>query len=457
MGRKLDESALQRAIQDVINGSSMKQAAEKHNVPGTTLRARIHGRKTIKQRNESFQALTTAEESQIVTWCLVQYDLGCSPAHVIFRMFAQRILQANGINIILGKHWVERFIARHPSIGAALSKRMDFLRLNATSAEKIIEFFERLNNPILESIPPEFRFNVDEIGNQLGCGTNMMVIGPAGMKRILVADSPNREWASAVECNNALGRALPPLIIFKGQWVQQQWFPEEEDSLTDAMEDWVFAASPKGWTNKELALVWLNEVFIPHTKPENEDQWRLIILDGHASHASEDFIMTCLKHKIWLLFLPAHSSHLLQPLDLGPFSVLKDTYHRKVTLHCMGLNNMNMSKRDFLRCYEPARRFAFRPHIITGGWAATGIFPRDINKPLNSRNRRMEDQAEAGPSEPPPDVSDEQFSSTALPTPTTSRQIKELADTLGGDDAIFDGATRRVLFRKLQKRFCIDF
>ena len=32
------------------------------------------------------------------------------------------------------------------------------------------------------------------------------------------------------------------------------------------------------------------------------------------------------KNKIHLLYLPAHASHLLQPLDLAPFSVIKSHY-----------------------------------------------------------------------------------------------------------------------------------
>ena len=120
-------------------------------------------------------------------------------------------------------------------------------------------------------------------------------------------------------------------------------------------------------------------------------------------------------------------------------------------LHCLGLNNMGMSKREFLQCYQASREHAFRANVISGGWKATGIQPRDINKPLNSRLRRWENRSGEDPIEPPAPDPEAQFASVEIRTPRSSRQITEIADQLTADDVRFDGATRRVLFRKIQK------
>ena len=46
-------------------------------------------------------------------------------------------------------------------------------------------------------------------------------------------------------------------------------------------------------------------------------EYRLLILDGHSSHYNWEFFDYCLNAKILPLCLPAHSTHLLQPLDVG--------------------------------------------------------------------------------------------------------------------------------------------
>jgi len=52
----------------------------------------------------------------------------------------------------------------------------------------------------------------------------------------------------------------------------------------------------------------------------------MLVLDGHESHESVEFQDYCKSHNIVTLGLPAHSSHLTQPLDVGCFSVLKRMY-----------------------------------------------------------------------------------------------------------------------------------
>ena len=90
----------------------------------------------------------------------------------------------------------------------------------------------------------------------------------------------------------------------------------------------MFTSSPNGWTSKVIALQWLEELFLPLTAPEKPNQWRHLILDGHNSHTDDLCMLRCLENKVWIDFLPAHCSQVLQPLDLKPFSVLKRAYRK---------------------------------------------------------------------------------------------------------------------------------
>jgi len=49
----------------------------------------------------------------------------------------------------------------------------------------------------------------------------------------------------------------------------------------------------------------------------------LILLDNSSSHINESVNILCTMHNILLLSFPPHSSHILQPLDLLLFSLVK--------------------------------------------------------------------------------------------------------------------------------------
>jgi hypothetical protein len=119
--------------------------------------------------------------------------------------------------------------------------------------------------------------------------------------------------------------------------------------------DWSIGVSENGWTNNEIGLTWLKTVFDKYTKNHSVGRYRLLILDGHGSHVTPEFDQYCLDHSIIVVCMPPHSSHLLQPLDVGCFSVLKRSYGKRVeTLMSVGVNQID--KQEFLSIYQQARR-----------------------------------------------------------------------------------------------------
>ena len=166
---------------------------------------------------------------------------------------------------------------------------------------------------------------MDEHGIALGVCNNSRVLGASakGKHQTYIQSPENCEWVSILECISASGQYIRPLVIFKGQEIQTSWFTEDD------IPDWLIATSSKGWTANCIALRWLKEVFLPETArklPTGRQAPRLLILDGHGSHAHVEFMWECKQNDVELLFLPAHSSHVLQPLDLGTFSPLKSRY-----------------------------------------------------------------------------------------------------------------------------------
>jgi hypothetical protein len=80
--------------------------------------------------------------------------------------------------------------------------------------------------------------------------------------------------------------------------------------------------------------------------------------------------------------MPAHSSHLLQPLDVSCFSVLKRSYGRLVSKKmALGVNHIN--KPEFITLYQQARIEALHERNILSSFTATGLIPYDPERVLS--------------------------------------------------------------------------
>ena len=58
--------------------------------------------------------------------------------------------------------------------------------------------------------------------------------------------------------------------------------------------------------------------------------YRLLILDGYGSYAMLEFDQYCIENKIISLYMPVYMSYLLQPLNVGYFSLFKIVYGYEV-------------------------------------------------------------------------------------------------------------------------------
>jgi hypothetical protein len=58
------------------------------------------------------------------------------------------------------------------------------------------------------------------------------------------------------------------------------------------------------------------------------------------------------KNCVDILYLPAHSSHVLQPSDLGSFSPLKSRYRREIAGLTYFDDAATVKKRPFIQAYK---------------------------------------------------------------------------------------------------------
>lgn len=79
--------------------------------------------------------------------------------------------------------------------------------------------------------------------------------------------------------------------------------------------------------------MWLQKDFAPESATQLEDpgHYRLLILDGHNSHCTFRFCDFAEKHRIIILCLPSHTTHALQPCDVGVFGPLAAKWKARVS------------------------------------------------------------------------------------------------------------------------------
>ena len=68
----------------------------------------------------------------------------------------------------------------------------------------------------------------------------------------------------------------------------------------------------------------------PDKNPDRTTPTRLLLLDNHDSHIQADFMYEAYRNNVYLVYLVPHTSHVTQPLDLGPFSKAKSQYRAEI-------------------------------------------------------------------------------------------------------------------------------
>jgi len=220
-------------------------------------------------------------------------------------------------------------------------------------------------------------YNFDEKGFMMGFGRTMKrIVTQETLKSGRVNKSKqdgSREFISILACISAIGKWIPPLLVYKGEsgdlintWV--------DEVTTESQAH--FTVSSNGWSSNNIGLAWLQQVFERYTKPTRATQKRLLIVDGHSSHVNMAFVNWADQHGIILLILPPHTTHRLQPLDVGMFQPLSTNYSTELDqMMNDSAGRVSMSKSFFWPMFKRAWDKAFTEANIQSAFKKAGIWP----------------------------------------------------------------------------------
>jgi hypothetical protein len=352
----------------------------------------MNGMPARRDSTPNSRKLSPYEESTIVQYILDLDSRGFPPRPQAVQEMADLLLADRDAPPV-GKNWTSNFIKRRTEIKTKFSRKYDYKRAQCEDPVIIGEWFRLVRNVVAKyGIAEEDIYNFDEAGFLMGVIVIVKVVTSSESRNCPKAAQPgNREWVSIIQGINSYGWAIPPFIIFKGQNHLSAWYEDSE-----LLRDWVITLSENGWTTNEIGYEWI-QYFNKHLNSRTTGRYRLLILDGHESHISAQFQQYCKEHEIITLCMPPHSSHLLQPLDVGCFSPLKTSYGRQIE-NLIRLRINHITKLEFLPAFKEAFKVAFTKQNICSGFRATGLILYNPENVISYLDLRL-----ITPSPPPPE------------------------------------------------------
>ena len=119
------------------------------------------------------------------------------------------------------------------------------------------------------------------------------------------------------------------------------------------------ATSENGWTSDILCTKWFKRSFVPQAiARHNEHTPILLIFDGHRSHVTSEMVHLACASNIILYCLPRKTTHKLQPLDMGIFGPLQNTW-QKVLEKYLAERGIQLSQSHVIPVYMEARERSF--------------------------------------------------------------------------------------------------
>ncbi|KAJ6086156.1 hypothetical protein N7486_010669 [Penicillium sp. IBT 16267x] len=419
------EARIQLAILELENVESpnIKAWAREHNLPYQRLLARYKGRSSRSERTPSGRKLDESQEAALCRYIDFLDSIYLPPKRPVIAAAANAILASYHIDDstkppTIGGHWLQRFLRRHPEYLSRRQRAMDIERKKCLDKQVAKDWFDSYQETIAQyGITADDIWNFDETGFNIGVGRDQWIITREPKRQISGGFSTNREYATVIEAVSATGSTIAPVVILSAKLLLLRWF--------EIVGDERIAVTETGYLNNVLALQWI-QLFNKLTKDSAKGTHRMLLCDQFGSHLTYEFVKYCEDHNIILFFLPPHSSHLLQPLDVGVFSAYKH-WHSEWVYDATVSGYEKITKDDFLSAIAQIRQKTFKPSTIKLGFRLTGLWPINPSLIIDSLVDSARDFSYNTPSPPSSTASQD---SSDLSTPKTAERVKRLEERL---------------------------
>lgn len=355
---------------------SIAEAAAKYNIPYTTLYYQL--KKNSRESPGRPQAIPKTTEDRLgnATKILEKWGFGLSRAEILnlvgdyVRLNDMKTPFKDGIP---GEDWFLNFKHRQ-QLSIKKPQSVEYVRKAMTDPFIVDEYFKLLENTLSElklSDKPHLIWNLDETSLSLD-PSRTKVVGAVNKPSSRTTYGTGKENITVLAGVSASGKKLPPLIVYKGKNLWDQWLADNNEKLDFEL---AYAATSKGWMEAEVFHNYIKTILIPNLGAERPV---LIIYDGHSTHVDIKVVELAIQNQITILKLPPHTSHLLQPLDLCVFKPFKALWDAKLVDWQRRNIGVKMPKQVFAKTLA-ATWNETSTDVIKSGFKKAGIYPLNVN------------------------------------------------------------------------------
>jgi hypothetical protein len=379
------DSSMQAAVSCVVEeGKGLREAARLYDIPVETLRRRVNGTVPIECKPGPATILSKDEEDRLCEYLIKMADMGYGLNRETVMRLAYTIVDRAGrkhpfTGETAGRSWFDGFRKRHPQLTIRTPLPLSYCRAISATPDTISEFFGKVGSLYgrlnLFSKPNQI-YNTDETGVSVVHKPGK-VLAQLGRRTVYSISSAEKgKTHTILACVSAAGYVLPPVMVYPRKR------PVPDNFKVGAVPNTLFLSSENGWINSDLFLEWLKFFVanIPPTRPV------LIIQDGHVSHVSIDAIEFAYANNIHLLCLPSHTTHILQPLDVGVFKSFKSNFSKSCSSYISKFPGRVITTEVLSSLVADAWSCSLTSLNIMSGFRKCGLFPLN---PSAVDDRRM--------------------------------------------------------------------
>jgi len=313
--QKYGKTALNDAIRRVKTGESLRRVSKCTGVPKTTLLRHCQTDTSVKMGRP--RVLSDDEENRLVEVIIYLSKVALPLDSTDIRRLVQHYLNELGRvtrwdDNLPSYDWISDLKKRHAHLTSRKPEILTPARAKSFNRPVVDMFFQMYESEV-KDLQPTHLYNLDETGLSTNPLNKRVFVAKGVRSAYMQAPTAGKTMYSVLFCASAAGEYLPPFVVYKAKGAP--W----DTWMRNGPKDAVYGTTESGWMEAKAFEAWFRDSFLPIIRQKHNGEKVVVVFDGHGSHLTFTTAEMAKDANITLICLPPHSSHALQPLDVGVF------------------------------------------------------------------------------------------------------------------------------------------
>ena len=278
------------------------------------------------------------------------------------------------------RSWARNFGKSNP-VKYRRERQIEDSRNKQSTAENVKKWFEEIWQPTISGVDHRFIFNFDEFGS--GQSKRKLLVTAPSKARLActnIAEFPDH--ITGISTISVSGGSLGHFIIVPRRTMQHL------PAVFSEYRDIHIIGDDTGYMNKSIYSKFIDFVIerIEQRRREYNYSGKVVLLaDNHSTRANPDELRKLVAAGIEQATLPPHTTHVMQPVDLGVVSAFRAQFGKirvETPPNFFSQNHTSKRERHFLTLLyitcEAMTRIA-TPATITASWQNSKLMEENVD------------------------------------------------------------------------------